>query len=461
MSNDIPKWEDTEEIIPSWDDTEEVPVSSLEESNPIEQTLEQYRALAPAAVGVGTTGALEAARRGIGATSGLAEELAFIGAGGRSTPIGKDMLVDAAKNLSSYEPTVTPRKVGREILEEKLLGPGGFGTNLGNVTRASKNLSTKSIPSNQLLSTLEQPIYKQDIANLFNYDIVEKTPDLAVRPQRLLRSAAQETLQNLTGTQTALEAEQSKRDLQKTVNYMDEQSAANSAANKAQARATREAVENAVLKEKGAKALEDFKNLKAKSGAAAVAEDIIEETAKKGMRSPSVISNVSGLVGDIVGKKLPGMAAAGLDVASKIAKSPAAKAVPYLGGALSAGLTASEFSDLKKQGKSTGEAIGEVITGAINPLGTKNMEALAETLRKAKIQNLKAADKYANKPIITEEITPTFDTVLDKAESDARFDKFRGMLDKYKDTPDADKERAMFGLMQQPGFRQLLKKDEE
>ena len=436
-------------------------LSENKQESSIEDVLSQYKSMIPATTGVATGGALELARRGIEATSGLAENLAYKAIGGTSTAPGKDLLLDMAKNLGTYESTVTPSKIGRLVLEEKLLGTAGLGTNEGNLTRAEKLLSETSKPTNKILENIQTPISKENIFQQTKQNINYSQLDPADPFQKSLIENLEQRKLDLQGDQPALQAEKTKRSLQQQVDFGDPNKTAKEAINKAQSKATREAVENAILLERGPEALEEFKKLKAKSGSAYLAREMIESTAKSGMRSPSIISNVSGALGDILGKKLPGVAAAALDTASKIAKSPAAKAVPYLGGALSAGLAASEFKDLKEEGKTPLEAAGEVTANIINPVGTKNMEALAETLRKAKEQNLRTADRYSNKAIITDENVNSMNKAKIIANSDEKYKAFADLLSQFQDMTEDQQEKAMFGLNQQPAFRKMMDKNQD
>ena len=142
-----------------------------------------------------TAATVEAMRQGVASSpvSSLAENLAFRGAGGFSTPIGTDLIKEQAisKGISqlapslAVEPTVSPSKVGRAILEEKLLGTFGLGTEEGNLTRATKSAIEASKPTNELLKSLSTPISKQDIYNRTSQILDIPNLDLAV-PNELL-----------------------------------------------------------------------------------------------------------------------------------------------------------------------------------------------------------------------------------------------------------------------------------
>jgi hypothetical protein len=311
-----------------------------------------------------TAGTVEAIRQGAASSpvSSLAEDLAFRGAGGISSSIGTDLIKEQAisKGIGSInpssvvEPTVNPKKVGRAILDESLLGPLGLGTKSGNLSRATKASIEASIPTNQLLQSLTTPIKKQDIQDRTEILLNLAKLDPAVSANKAIKQSFESKQGDFSGFQLPLEAEETKRQLQAGVNYLTPESKAMSAVERAQAQATREQVEKAA--ELVGK-LEDFKKLKSKSGNVQVAKDIIESVIK-----PSNVtfpgSGLISMVADLATKKAPAIGATALDTVGKVAKSKLGKALPYVAGALAGGIPA-------VAGEIAGEALDSTTSGAL------------------------------------------------------------------------------------------------
>jgi hypothetical protein len=330
-------WKDTiqeeQESTPSWKDT----ISEESESS---DGISISEVVAPVVTAKATEGLREAIASD--RVAGWAEDLAFRAAGGTNNPIGLDLLKEQALSnalketspISAVEPMVTPRKVGRAVLDESLLGPLALGGRQGNLTRADIASIKAAQPTNELLKALQTPISKQDIQDrtksLLNLDKL----DPAVSSDKGIKRAFESKQDDFFGFQLPVEAEESKRKLQAGVNYLTPEATAMSSVERAQARATREAVENAAEKEGK---LAQFKKLKGISGNIQVAEDLLGSRIKS--ESPNIISSASGLIGDLVTKRAPGLAAAGLDIANKIARSSVGKALPYLAGAATSGLS--------------------------------------------------------------------------------------------------------------------------
>jgi hypothetical protein len=295
-----------------------------------------------------TSGALEAGRKGLASDyiSNLAENLAFRGAGGMSSPIGTDLIKEQAISTgignalpsSVIEPTVTPNKIGRSILDESLLGTLGLGTKSGNLSRATKASIEASNPTNDLLRSLTSPIVKEDIYDRTSQILDVPNLDLAVPENKMIIKALEKRKADLQGFQLPIEAEETKRQLQGSVNYQSDKSAAKSAVSKAQARATREQTEKAA--ELVGK-LEDFKKLKSKSGNIQVAKDIIESQIKPSTGS-ALGSGINALL-DLGRKKVPAIGAEVLDITNKAARSGVGRALPFIaGGALGLAANAAE-----------------------------------------------------------------------------------------------------------------------
>lgn len=456
---------------------ESAPVDSVE----IPETLQS---LIGGTIGAGVG---EGARRGTSAVlDPLAEKLAYTAAGGHDTPSGKKLveaiagktpgknfgIVDAIKTApeqvkelltntaDSYDDGVNPRSVGRQILDEKLLGPFGLGMNENNYSRSISNLSTKSIPTNAILNSIEEyPISQEGILNrmkdIVGYDKLNETVD----QQALIKSKI-DNLQNdkkFSKQETPMVAERAKRDLQKGVDFADPEKTAKEALNAAQSTARKEAVENAVLNAFDEEKLNEFKRLKAQSGSAGVASDIFEETLKKGQRSPNPISSISGAIGDLFGKKLPGVGAAAFDTASKFAKSGVGKiAIPGAGaliggtvGALAAdeNTEPSDFIPGLDQAGSVGSAMDDKLIQT-EVKARQNYEQSGAG-KDAMMHGMKTISKSSPEQLM--ELSNQFKQIKGA-------DKFVAPLENAANASSDEEKRArLFGLYQQPAFRQLIK----
>jgi hypothetical protein len=492
--------EPTEQEAPSIDTSafDEDGVQQQDESENITQTPIEaaFSELTPAI----TAGTVEAIRQGAASSpvSSLAEDLAFRGAGGYATPIGTDLVKERAisKGISqlmpssAVEPTVSPSKVGRAILEEKLLGPFGLGTKEGSLSRATKSAIEASKPTNELLKALSTPISKEDIYNRTSQILDIPNLDLAVPENKMIVKALEKRKEDLQGFQLPLEAEETKRQLQGSVNYQSDKSAAKSAVSKAQARATREQTEKAAQL---AGKLEDFLKLKSQSGNVQAAKDIIESQIK-----PSNVtfpgSGLINMVADLATKKAPAIGATALDTVGKVAKSKLGKALPYVAGALAGGIPA-------VAGEIAGEALDSTTSGATpdmpeywlergvrNPekqlqkarlasfkqglpeapseipsrfeapevrqrkeqvLAVKKAGALAPTYVEAPVKQVLKADNPAEISSIAQSM---------QASPDRASQEYSRVLSQIVDAPASQKEAVLFGLNQQPAFREILKK---
>ena len=141
------------------------------------------------------------------AVSPLTENLAFVGIGGRSTAPGVDLLKERAKDISQMvEPIVSPRQVGRQVIDEGILGTLGLGTKEGNLKRATESLVEASKPTNELLQSLPGNIPKQDILRRTEQLIDVPNLDLAIPENKALAKEFEKRLPDFMGTYTALQA---------------------------------------------------------------------------------------------------------------------------------------------------------------------------------------------------------------------------------------------------------------
>lgn len=288
----------------------------------------------------------------------FAEDLAYRAAGGQAgTKAGKalntaavldkvnlpeESILDRIKKLAGSEDArvfdngVNPRNVGREVLDSKLLGPGGFGFNEGNFDRANKNLLEKSKPTNAILNSIEnQTIDKQDILKkakeLAGYDDL----NMAAEQNRKLKKVLDAEEPFHVGQSTPMDAERVKRDIHLSVDHTDVDKNAKNARDIYLGQANKDAVENAVEGALGPERLAEFRRLKAASGNAGIAKDMLQEVFEKGQKSGGGVDGIIKPAVELLKRKFPGIAATGLNQVSKVAKSALA---PVAGGFLG-GLT--------------------------------------------------------------------------------------------------------------------------
>lgn len=338
------------------------PIESNEslQLEPLElESIEKSEPINPLAVGTATGLGVEAVRRGIESSAPLAEDLAFRAIGGNSTSQGVDLIKQQAEN-QFVDSLVNPRSVGRQVLDENLLPNFGLGSKEQSLANATKSLMESSKPTNELLSEINQPISKEAIYARTGELLDVNNLDPAVPENKLIKKNYVKRLEDLLGSQSPLEAEETKRQLQKSINYGSDKGAAKATVSKAQARATREAVED-IMKKEGL--LDTFKQLKSKSGNLATAKDIIDSSIKP---TGSTIEGLASTLSRFATEKIPGVGAKAIDLASNIASSKAAKLAGPLAGLAAGGLALNE--NLKDENLSTPEAFGLATAEAVNPI---------------------------------------------------------------------------------------------
>ena len=430
----------------------------------------------------------------------FAESMAFRAAGGTSAPTGIDLIKEQAvsKGIGSalpsavVEPMVTPRNVGRAILDEKLLGIGGLGTEAGNLSRATSSAIEASKPTNVLLQSLQSPISKEDIYARTSQILGAPNLDIAVPENKQILKALEKRQLDLTGFQLPIEAEEAKRQLQQSVNYGSEKSAAKASVSKAQARATREEVEKAADL---VGRLEEFKVLKKKSGNIQVAKDLLESRIKP--TNPNLITSATGFISDLATKRLPGVLASGVDTAQKIVKSRVGKAIPILaGGLVGLGAQAAEEGMESEPSGALPETIeSDIVTkdpysAYWQEKGVRDPEeqiqraraasfkqgipasqinqsripgAYAKPEKKAYMESVRQAEQAGTlEKNYVEKITPKDDleglTNTLKSFDDKASQEYPNVLQGLVNSTESQKEAILFTLNQQPAFRQVIKK---
>lgn len=500
MENNKDDWQD----LPVEDDWQDIP--AIESSQEIEIP---SGIMAPAVAYV----APELVRQAIisDPIANFAESMAFRAAGGTAAPTGIDLIKEQAtsKGIGSaipsaiVEPMVTPRNVGRVILDEKLLGIGGLGTESGNLSRATSAAIEASKPTNVLLQSLQSPISKEDIYARTSQILGAPNLDIAVPENKQILKALEKRKTDLIGFQLPIEAEEAKRQLQQSINYGSEKSAAKASVSKAQARATREEVERAADM---VGRLEEFRSLKKKSGNIQVAKDLLESRIKP--TNPNLITSATGFISDLITKRLPGVAAVGVDTAQKVAKSSFGRAIPMAaGGLIGLGVQA---ADEGLQSEPSGALPTEVDTldRRDAPISDNTMadEGIKSTywfekgvrdpweqVQRARLSSFKEGLPNEGKSQIpsrfaTPEQTKRYEDTLkakkagtlkenyvEKFESteladiqnfvnflqgsdDKASQEYSRVLSQLQDKPEREKSATLFALNQNPLFRQLAKK---
>lgn len=458
-----------------------------------------------------------------------AELLAYRAAGGYSgTEAGKALnkktlldnagksLADNLKDLAetgAYDSGVTPRSVGREILDNDILGKLGiFTTKGGNLQRASQNLDVKGVPKAAILEQIsEYPIQKEGILNrtkeILGADKLNPTvPDEALIQKKL---GKQEPL--FSGTETPAQAERAKVTLQRKADFADPDKTVKNAMSTAQSTARKEAVENAVLNALGPEKLEEFKQLKAKAGSAGVAKDMLEELYDKSQKPFSQFNGIIGAGIDYAKQRGAGVAANTLDAVSGGLKTGAKAIAPGIGTLL--GLTAGAAAADEQTDAADFIPGLDQASAAGNPLDDKLIRAESKAYnlyenspaRKAKVEALKnqtqkmeqdlsnldpsfqsgfaykkAQDEITKNKVEIERLSKSSNRVvsggkeLNKASPDQLMelsqtfanvkgaDKFVAPLENAAQADTEEERQArLFGLYQQPAFRQLLKREKK
>lgn len=443
----------------------------------------------------------------------FAETLAYRGAGGQSgmkagielnnamidknagnTVRGIQELADAG----AYDDGVTPRSVGRQILDKELLGPAGLGTKAKNAERAKANLMKTSQPTNALLDSIEEyPVFQDPIfrrmKEIVGYDELNPT----VGDQANLKGKIDKLNEtSFAGVETPMQAERAKRDLMRTADFADPEKTVKNAMNTAQAIARKEAVENAVLQTRGPKVLEEFKRLKAQSGSAGIASDLLGEVYQKSQK-PFAWQGLIGTGIDYISQRGAGIGAEALDTASKVAKAGSKAAGPALGtligtiggaAAMDDQTDSADFIPGLDQATAAGSAFEDkAIRNEVkalenyrnSPAALDRQTYLQNTIdntpeefrngfayRQAQEELKKLQGRYKpSDDLITgaktlKESNPDQLMELAKAFQTVKgADKFVAPLENAAQANSEEERQArLFGLYQQPAFRQLLKK---
>lgn len=466
------------------------------------------------AIGAGSGKAVKAGTEKI--LDPFAEDLAYRGAGGYSgTKAGRElnasMIETRAGNIKkgiselaeggAFDNGVTNRSVGREILDKNLLGPGGLGFKADNAVRAKTNLMKTSEPTNALLNSIEEyPVHQDSIfkkmKEILGYDELNET----VPEQSQIKSKVDKLNDKSFGDiETPMQAERAKRDLQRGADFADPERTVKNAMNTAQSTARKEAVEDAVLQALGPEKLEEFKRLKASSGSAGIASDMLSELYDKSQKPFSGFNSITGTAIDFIKQRGSGIGANALDKVSKVAKS-AAPGVGTAIGALVGGLTgaaaadeqtdSADFIPVLDQATAAGSALDDkMIQTEVkarqnydkSPAASDRAGYLRQTIQDtpesfrngfaykqaqdelAKLEgSYKASDNLTSNSEALKRSSPEQLMELSNSFKNVKgADNFVAPLEQAaQSSSDEERQARLFGLYQQPAFRQLLKKNQ-
>lgn len=463
---------------------------------------------------VATGKTLEAIEKLPDAAKRQAEELAFGAIDGNKTKAGRDLLkrTIGAENLPQQ--AITPRSIGRRVLDEGVLGKIGLASPEEAIEKVRSALKESIQKGEELLSGVQSKKDLRNILNRYNELVGEKIPDPAAKAFDRKLKASEDITKRLQGTRSAKELEALKRLAQSEVNY-----AATDAAEKtsnllaqAEARALREATESLL----DPKQLKQFQDIKVTTGERGLIKDFLEGKAyqqalkkgditlpdvaggaKLGLARRAVIRGkgpaAKGL--DTVAKNLPIRALSkGAGFLRKAADLPGVKqtikALPFVGAGLTAGETFAETGDV---GKAVQAGIVDFATDFAGPVKDillpgdlasddqsmiERAKMIKEAREKGTLDQLKK--QYEEKKDIS--ISPsqvkndqytkmhTINTNEDKG------DKYQNLYNKlqqrrtmaakvYEDQLEKmenaesqeEKNKIDFSLQQQPGFRKLYR----
>lgn len=343
-------------------------MSAMEATSVVKDDSSSLPSEATTAIGgaVGGLGA-EGARR-VGATvsefaaetlPGVAEDLAFRGIGGKTTPIGKKFSAESlVPEVSEEIVNVTPRSIGRQILDENILGDFGLASPENQLLKQREISKSKMLDKANFLQGFDSPeaINKQNLLQQYKELAGIEKLDPALDIDRSIQrgfNADQglvttqvpgtdelKTKSNFDGTQSILSNEGAKSKLQSRVNYEGtSKESARQALDKAQAEARRKASEEAVKLAKGEDALKEFQGLKQRSGNSQVAEKIMMRNVMSDGISPNTINPTLKLAGELALEKAPAVGSKiadfGAGVAEKagqiLSSGPAKKLIPLAG----------------------------------------------------------------------------------------------------------------------------------
>lgn len=419
-------------------------------------------------LGAGGTGlALEASRRAVGSdkAKSIAENLAYRGIGGRTTPEGKKFYVESlGKNLDPDMVNVTPNTVGRQVLDENILGTLGINSPESQLISQRKVTQSKLGDKANFLAPIDSPTAIDKQALLAEYQaLINPTKlDPAVDLNRNIISGISKDAKHFTGAQSILENEQSKTDLQSRSKY-DGNSAetARQQLDKAQAEARRVASENAVKAKMGQAGLDEFQALKQRSGNASVAEKIIAKNTLTDGINPGTIDKFSKIATEYGMEKLPAVGAKIVDGANKLANSKVAKALPFIGTGL--GLLTGD-ADAAVDGAMGDVPVAGQIYDAVKP------ESAGDAMDDRMMRNeVRALDNYKNSPArqdknkmmeVVSQNPEQLNGLAQKLEqTGGAASSYAGPLRKAAEGDERTRAAVLFGLYQQPAFREAIGSD--
>lgn len=390
----------------------------------------------------------------------MANLLAYRGVGGRTTSEGKKFYTDSlGKNLSPDMVNITPSSVGRQVLDEGILGTFGLASPEDQLIKQRQVSQSKAMDKNNFLAKIDQPGAIDKAALLAEYEkSVNPTGlDTAVDMNRKVVSGFEKDVPGFSGYQSIIDNEAAKSDLQSRSNYGDtSKESARQLLDKKQAEVRRLASEDAVKAQLGQAGQDEFLGLKTRSGNASVAEKIIAKNALTDGTNPGTINKLSKLAGEAVLEKLPAFGAKTLDAVQKVANNPGVKkAVPFLGTAM--GLANGSTAEAAEG------ALGDVPVVGQAYEALRSDDAGSSTDDRMMIAEREAAKNYNSSAAYTDrmsQFTKSTPEQLDQLATDLEMEgsRFAAPVVKAMASDPVKRTAALYGLYQQPAFRELVNK---
>lgn len=424
----------------------------------------------------------------------IAEETAFKAIGGETTPRGRKLLKEDISRLGLKESEFSPRKIGRQVIEQKLTPIPGIRSSTKSLEKVEKELKKGIDKTNKLLKKIETP---EDLEKVYaRYkELVTKDLDPSIPEDRsILKKIASEEVE-FKGIRTAEELEKGKRKLQERIDFADPERTVKSKMRTAQARAFKESAEDIVEKEGGQELLSEFQELKKKTGQRGIIKDILTEgEMPQSKLMQALTGGPRGAVREAL-DSLTGLGALAAEKAGKVAKK-AAKVVPGAGAVVGGLLGMAEGA---KASEAFGQALEEEALGPLAPeVAGPKRGTLQEKLQRGDLLSPKEIKDLENQykknttkkklesgePLTAEEqeklikeskspkqekdvqlntITETSPEDLKNASimaaSNPEYKSYAGPLLKASEANERTRKAILFGLYQQPAFREMLKKE--
>ena len=452
---------DTELDLSSFDEEDNMSVSEDEEMSP------QLKQL----LGVGTGTAIgKGLEKGANAMSkplsNLAEDMAYKSVGGTSTPTGKKFLKSELENIGRTSSPITTRSLGRRALDE------GYADVFKGTGTAFEEVEDKMLESiankKDILSNIDAPVNLEEVG-LDMYKNASKDIDLALGGKNaedtLLK--LQKDMEYLQGQRSLSDVEKAKVDVQNRLKYepgVEAISRPTQKIERVKAKALKDAVESGV-EAQGDEVLQEFLKSKTDTGERGIIRNMLLDKNVRESVSPEISIKDIGMTGvggpglaagnKVLQKKGASMVAKTSDLLSKLAKSKAMKALPFVGAGIGGLAT---YSEARAAGEDVPDSIGKAVTSegleSVLGLGSlvlpdstgPNKKSLEWRLENGEKLNAQEYRELSNKnPAIAESMlnnpNPTIQNFGEQ------------LMSKEKSNSE------LFQLQQSPAFREIMRRE--